>query len=82
MQHSAPGVYLRCVGFANASVGWVGTLTRRAGCTDTTDGGTTWSTVDDTLPAEAPVAVCGLSVVNEQRRVMPPAPIAPPTRRA
>jgi photosystem II stability/assembly factor-like uncharacterized protein len=65
VQHSAPGVYLRCVGFANANVGWVGTLTRTRRLFHTTDGGNSWSVVSP-LPASAQVAVCGLSVVNER----------------
>ena len=28
VKHTAPGVYLRCIGFAGASTGWVGTLTQ------------------------------------------------------
>lgn len=64
IQHSAPGVYLRCVAFANANVGWVGTLTRNRRLFHTTDGGAHWSVVSP-LPVNAPVAICGLSVVNE-----------------
>ncbi|MHC2585360.1 ferritin-like domain-containing protein [Bradyrhizobium diazoefficiens] len=63
-QHSTPGVYLRSVAFANANVGWVGTLTRSRRLLRTTNGGTTWSVVTP-LPPNAPVAVCGLSVVSE-----------------
>ena len=62
---SAPAVYLRCVGFANASKGWVGTLSRNRRLLQTTDGGSTWINVTR-LPANAPVAVCGLSVVSSQ----------------
>jgi photosystem II stability/assembly factor-like uncharacterized protein len=65
LQRSFPGVYLRCIGFANSSVGWVGTLTRRQQLLHTTDGGANWSKVTN-LPADAPVNVCGLSVVNER----------------
>ena len=64
-QHSAPGVYLRCVGFANADVGWVGTLTRSRRLFHTTNGGADWSVVSP-LPANAPVAICGISVVSDQ----------------
>jgi len=64
-QRSLPGVYLRCVGFANPSVGWVGTLTRRQQLFHTTDGGSNWDRVTN-LPTDAPVNVCGLSVVNER----------------
>ena len=56
--------YLRCVGFANKSKGWVGTLTAAARFYQTVDGGKTWTTVQN-LPAAAPSAICGLSVVNE-----------------
>lgn len=65
VQQSAPGVYLRCVAFANANVGWVGTLTRNRRLFHTVDGGAHWNVVSP-LPAEAPVAVCGMSVVNDQ----------------
>jgi photosystem II stability/assembly factor-like uncharacterized protein len=58
-----PKAYLRCVGFANASKGWVGTLTRDQRLWSTKDGGTTWTRIDN-LP-NAPSAICGLSVVNE-----------------
>lgn len=62
-QQSTPGVYLRCIGFASASVGWVGTLTRNRRLYHTIDGGVTWAVVTQ-LPVDAPVAVCGLSVVS------------------
>jgi photosystem II stability/assembly factor-like uncharacterized protein len=65
VQRSLPGVYLRCVGFANASIGWVGTLTRQQRLFHTTNGGTNWAKVAN-LPADAPVNVCGLAVVNER----------------
>ncbi|MEZ6091843.1 MAG: YCF48-related protein [Pirellulaceae bacterium] len=65
IQHSAPGAYLRCIGFANANVGWVGTLSLNRRLFHTTDSGATWTRVS-TLPALAPVAVCGISVVNDQ----------------
>jgi photosystem II stability/assembly factor-like uncharacterized protein len=64
VQYSAPGVYLRSIAFANVNVGWVGTLTRNRRLLRTTDGGATWSVVTP-LPLNAPVAVCGLSVVSE-----------------
>jgi photosystem II stability/assembly factor-like uncharacterized protein len=63
LQQSTPGVYLRCLGFAGASIGWVGTLTRSRRLYHTVDGGATWAVVTP-LPVEAPVAVCGLSVVS------------------
>jgi photosystem II stability/assembly factor-like uncharacterized protein len=58
------GAYLRCVGFANASKGWVGTLDDTERLYSTEDGGQTWSVVAN-LPTLAPSAICGLSVVNE-----------------
>jgi photosystem II stability/assembly factor-like uncharacterized protein len=65
VQKSLPGVYLRCVGFANPSTGWVGTLTRSRRMFHTTDGGVNWDPVTN-LPAKAPVNICGLSVVNDR----------------
>lgn len=64
VQRSFPGVYLRSVAFANANVGWIGTLTRNRRLFRTTNGGADWSMVTP-LPPNAPVAVCGLSVVSE-----------------
>ena len=64
-------VYWRCLGFATPQRGWAGTLTGPVGATPgrrlyaTTDG-ETWELIDARLPAEAPAAICGLSVVNEQ----------------
>ena len=55
--------YLRCVGFATAQKGWVGTLSSAQRMFHTVDGGQTWSRVEN-LP-DAPRAICGLSVVNE-----------------
>ncbi len=57
-------VYFRCIGFANAQRGWSGTLTAGNRMFHTDDGGTTWLPVAN-LPAGAPSAICGLSVVNE-----------------
>lgn len=56
-------VYFRCIGFANASRGWAGTLTSDKRLFETGDGGATWKTVRD-LPPLAPAAVCGMSVVD------------------
>ena len=58
-------VYFRCIAFASASRGWCGTLTAGNRMFQTTDGGATWSAVAN-LPAGAPSAICGLSVVNER----------------
>ena len=57
--------YLRCIGFADDRRGWVGTLDASQRLLHTPDGGVTWSTVTG-LPAAAPPAICGLSVVNER----------------
>jgi len=56
-------LYLRCVGFASDTRGWVGTLSRGTRLLHTVDG-LTWLPVTG-LPALAPSAVCGLSVVDE-----------------
>ncbi|MGH3872780.1 MAG: YCF48-related protein [Pseudonocardiaceae bacterium] len=59
-----PQVYFRCVGFASESRGWVGTLTASKRLFETIDGGANWTIVGG-LPALAPSAVCGLSIVDE-----------------
>lgn len=64
-QFSTRGAYLRCVGFADAQQGWVGTVTASRRMFRTRDGGATWTQVTD-LPPEAPPSICGLSVVNER----------------
>ncbi|MBG0792239.1 hypothetical protein IYY11_01955 [Methylocystis sp. H62] len=56
-------VYLRSVGFADKMIGWVGTLTPTQRLLHTKDGGASWSLVAN-LPAGAPPAICGLSVVD------------------
>ena len=66
-QFQTPGdraIYLRCVGFSTPLNGWVGTVSEEQRLYHTTDGGETWFSVDN-LPENAPVKVCGLSVVNE-----------------
>jgi len=60
----ATQAYLRCIGFANARVGWMGTLTFLRRLFHTVDGGTNWSLVQN-LPAGAPAKICGLAVVSE-----------------
>lgn len=62
-QQFASGAYLRCVGFADSQRGWVGTLTPGTQLFQTVDGGATWARAN--LPTNAPVRVCGLSVVNQ-----------------
>ena len=59
-----PGIYLRCVGFANANVGWVGTVEGDQRLFKTIDGGMTWSPVTN-LPSGPPQRICGLTVVDE-----------------
>jgi photosystem II stability/assembly factor-like uncharacterized protein len=63
-QFHTPRVWLRCVGFANAQRGWVGTTTPANPLYETHNGGETWTPVAN-LPAAAPPFICGLSVVNE-----------------
>lgn len=60
--------YLRCCGFANSKVGWVGTLGNNGPLMySTVDGGVNWSVVDSRLPDPSlrPMRICGLSVVDE-----------------
>ena len=64
VQFSSPGLYLRCVGFASATHGWVGTVSPDQRLLATSDGGATWLPASN-LPADAPVMLCGLSVVDE-----------------
>src|SRR5690242_9293516 len=64
IQRQVRGVYLRCVGFANALRGWVGTLEPDPRLFETRDGGVTWTEVTNLPPN--PQGVCGLSVVNER----------------
>jgi photosystem II stability/assembly factor-like uncharacterized protein len=56
-------VYLRCCGFANAQVGWVGTVTQTQRLWSTKDGGASWNQSAN-IP-DVPNAICGLSVVSE-----------------
>jgi photosystem II stability/assembly factor-like uncharacterized protein len=58
-------VYLRSIGFANATTGWVGTLTPTHRLLQTSNGGASWQPVDN-LPQGAPPAICGISVVDSQ----------------
>jgi photosystem II stability/assembly factor-like uncharacterized protein len=57
-------IWLRCVSFASAQRGWVGTLTGKALMFQTVDGGKNWTSVSN-LPANAPLAICGLYAVSE-----------------
>ncbi|ODG99863.1 hypothetical protein A4S05_36050 [Nostoc sp. KVJ20] len=57
-------IYLRCVGFSTPLNGWVGTVSKEQRLYHTTDAGETWAIVEN-LPENAPVKICGLSIVNE-----------------
>jgi photosystem II stability/assembly factor-like uncharacterized protein len=63
-QHHDEAVYWRCIGFASPQRGWVGSLTPGATLFETIDGGQIWRPTT-MLPANAPQAICGISVVNE-----------------
>lgn len=65
IQFQDEDVYFRCLAFASAQRGWCGTLTPGRTLFETTDGGATWTPVAN-LPALAPPAVCGMSVVSDQ----------------
>ena len=64
VQHQDGSVYLRCVGFAGVSAGWVGSITPARRLFRTNNGGAAWSVVDN-LPSK-PAKICGISVVDEQ----------------
>lgn len=64
VQRQLPGTYPRCLGFANAQKGWVGTTAAPRRLFQTADGGANWTLVEN-LPPQTPVKICGLSVVNE-----------------
>jgi photosystem II stability/assembly factor-like uncharacterized protein len=59
-----PEVYFRCIAFGSSSVGWAGTLSPPKVLFQTRDGGTSWTQVAN-LPANAPTAICGMSVIDE-----------------
>jgi len=65
-QFHIPQVRLRCIGFANDRVGWVGNIgaAENERLLQTVDGGETWSFVRN-LPSKNPRQVCGLWVVDE-----------------
>lgn len=56
----------RSVGFASASVGWVGTLFGPSGqqLFETRDGGRTFTNVSDRIQGASVLGICGLSVVS------------------
>jgi photosystem II stability/assembly factor-like uncharacterized protein len=62
-QLSVPDAYLRCVGFADAKNGWIGTLNQSRRLYSTSNGGNSW-TLAENLP-QIPQAICGLYVVNK-----------------
>lgn len=64
-QQFQDNIYLRCISFASPLKGWAGTLTAGKRLYSTADGGQNWQLIDNILPALAPSAICGLSVVNE-----------------
>lgn len=57
-------VYFRSIGLANSQRGWAGTLTQARRLYETSDG-STWRLISN-LPALAPSAICGISVVSDQ----------------
>ncbi len=66
------GEYLRCIKFADANVGYAGSLQGSFGgppsnskLFKTTDGGATWNDLTDAINPE-PIGICGLSVVDAQ----------------
>jgi photosystem II stability/assembly factor-like uncharacterized protein len=56
-------IYPRCIQFANETRGFLGTVSAAMRLYTTSNGGQTWEPHAD-LPAEAPLKVCGLTVVN------------------
>jgi photosystem II stability/assembly factor-like uncharacterized protein len=64
VQHQDSSVYLRCVGFADANVGWAGSITAARRLFHTTDGGASWALVGNLPPK--PSKICGISVVDRQ----------------
>ncbi len=57
-------IYPRCIQFANETRGFLGTVSAAMRLYTTSNGGATWEPQPD-LPPEAPLKVCGLTVVNE-----------------
>lgn len=56
--------YLRSVGFANDSVGWAGTIDSANILYLTTDGGNSWTEIEN-IPEPKPNGICGISVIND-----------------
>lgn len=70
---STPGFpYLRCMGWPNPRIGWIGAVTTFRSGTDyldillhkTVDAGATWIALKN-LPEDSPAAICGLFAVSE-----------------
>jgi len=65
--------YLRCMGWANEKIGWVGAVSNDTGNKDflqvllhrTTDGGANWDNIPN-MPASSPAGICGMFAVNEK----------------
>jgi photosystem II stability/assembly factor-like uncharacterized protein len=68
--------YLRCMGWANEKIGWVGAVTTFLDSAHpkdflqvllhrTTDGGATWSDISN-MPDTSPAGICGMFVVSEK----------------
>jgi photosystem II stability/assembly factor-like uncharacterized protein len=58
--------YLRCMGWANRKIGWVGAITTSKDIMlhRTTDGGETWTNLTN-LPDSSPSGICGMFAVDE-----------------
>ena len=63
-QHLFPDSYLRCVAFSSPDVGWIGTLSGPHRLYRTSNGGETWTSVDN-LPLDGPGRICGLIAVSD-----------------
>lgn len=66
VQRHIPQTRMRCIGFANERVGWIGNVGAppQERLLKTTDGGTNWNFVES-LPSPNPKQICGLWVVSE-----------------
>ena len=72
-QQNLEGAYLRCMGMLNQDVGWIGCAAPSRLIFMTENGGTNWTQVPNlprtyksTDDADAPLAVCGLHVLDSQ----------------
>jgi photosystem II stability/assembly factor-like uncharacterized protein len=71
LAHFPDGIFPRCVGFASATLGWVGNLNITAGqirpdssLWETTDGGRTWSNISTRIGGDTVIGLCGMRVVS------------------